>query len=482
MAGAEIWYEYTGDTANPYKYRVWLLFYRDITGIAAPPNPHLCVSSSCYSDFSETMTFSPFTPSPGSDTVLGTNGSILSPYMNECTGSAGGGLSTEVYRYYADVVLPGTCSDWRFGFNESARNSNDNLTSASTFYIDAQLNNILGPNSSPRFNTPAIRSFCVGSQVKWYHSAIDSEGDSLYYELARPFTSGINCPANPTPMFFKTGFSTAQPFPSTNGISLNSFRGILEFEPSQMGIYVVKIKVTEYKLDSTNTWWLHAGSIERDIEMAIVATCDTTILRPTVIPRADSGFAMPTAECNDSVLHLQINNRVQSSSIAPDGTDFALFNSKGNMIPVIAAGTNSAPYTSSIWLKLNDSLWYNDTLRLVSRTGTDMNTLLSTCGFEMDENQAIPVRVRNCTTDVQITELRFEPMALYPNPSEDVLNVEFANASGSRYVQVLNMHGQILMQVEAGNRNNKVSVADLPAGLYLLRNSESHTSRIFEKL
>ncbi|MDZ7845489.1 MAG: hypothetical protein U5L96_01185 [Owenweeksia sp.] len=273
MAGGEIWYEYTGDANNPYKYRVWLQFYRDVTGIAAPMNEEISVKSSCFPDQCVNLIYAPFTLEPGSDTAYGSvAGSILTPDLEECVDVNSGGtfVQTEVYRFYADVTLDGTCHDWTFGFNENARNPNSNLTGAGTFYIEAQLNNTLGPNSGPVFVNPAAKSFCVGSPFVWSQAAVEPDGDSLYFDFGSPLTSADACPTNPNPMQFAAGYSKTQPMVTSSGISINHGKGTFRFTPSQPEVDVINVTVTEYRWDSLSGQYLVNGTSVRDLQVPIM--------------------------------------------------------------------------------------------------------------------------------------------------------------------------------------------------------------------
>lgn len=119
-AGGEIWYEYAGNAQFPHRYNVYLMLYRDVSGIAAPANAPICIRSGCFTTINKTATKLPFVLQPGSDTTMGTSGSIITPELTDCINlnSPGTMVITEAHRYYTQVDLPGPCGYYIFLFTK----------------------------------------------------------------------------------------------------------------------------------------------------------------------------------------------------------------------------------------------------------------------------------------------------------------------------------------------------------------------------
>lgn len=113
------------------------------------------------------------------------------------------------------------------------------------------------PNSDPVFKLFPPLYLCVGQRFEFDHSATDLDGDSLVYSFYRPY-DGFNgagtavAPAyvNNYPTFtqinYLPGYSLSDPL-GASGISINTQTGFLTGLPTQIGQYVVGIKVTEYR-------------------------------------------------------------------------------------------------------------------------------------------------------------------------------------------------------------------------------------------
>ncbi len=68
---------------------------------------------------------------------------------------------------------------------------------------------------------------------------------------------------------------------------------------------------------------------------------------------------------------------------------------------------------------------------------------------------------------------------VYPNPVNNILNIELKNAKGG-YVEILNITGQTIKTTKIDNTNNVIiEVSDLSKGVYLCRyNNEEKTKTI----
>ncbi len=74
----------------------------------------------------------------------------------------------------------------------------------------------------------------------------------------------------------------------------------------------------------------------------------------------------------------------------------------------------------------------------------------------------VPTAVQNVSAEVLA-------MNLYPNPSDNVINVALENASrGNIRFEIVNMAGQRLNTIDATGTTTPINVADLPAGIYML--------------
>ena len=113
-------------------------------------------------------------------------------------------------------------------------------------------------NSSPEFISSPPLALCIGDQLNLNQSALDPDGDSLVYSLTTPFHgAGNGDPGNPAPtetspppfslIPWEIGYSENYPMDSNPAIEINSLSGIITGSPSQEGMYVIGIKVSEYR-------------------------------------------------------------------------------------------------------------------------------------------------------------------------------------------------------------------------------------------
>ncbi len=123
-------------------------------------------------------------------------------------------------------------------------------------------------NTQPEINMPLSFSACPGLEVEVPFFPFDADGDSLAFEICIPLEGGgllgtgdfpgdpTACdgvapdPACPPPYFPLTladGFDLTNPFPTVDGIQIDSDIGIISFTPSTQGIFIYGLCVTEYR-------------------------------------------------------------------------------------------------------------------------------------------------------------------------------------------------------------------------------------------
>lgn len=435
LAGGEIWYEYAGTPTHPNRYDVYVIIYRDLSGVSMCPGycpATICVSSSCFGDQSYTAPLLPFTIQPGSDTVAGSfPGSIKTPELTDCVNQNSSNMVyTEAYRFYTQIDLPGTCSDITFSYAESARNSSSNLVGQGYFHLEAKLNNTLGHNSSPKFLNPAAKAFCVGTPFVWSQAAIEPDGDSIYYDFGQPL--GGSC-YNPTNINFQNGYTIQDPMTTVNGISFDHAKGTLKFTAAQSEVDVINITVTEYRYSTTFGQWLVVGSSVRDLQVPIVSSGDCraaaqngpqfssgqypneplkmdslrgfgidTITNPSTYDPATGQWIVdiPVIDytCFSDMISISFDDGIFCETVDPSGTDFRLIGPDSIPRPVVGTVDNCRPdlVTKNIDLVLHKPLDVNGDYLLVIKNGDDGNTLTNKCGFPLDPFYLIIIRVADC--------------------------------------------------------------------------------------
>ena len=114
------------------------------------------------------------------------------------------------YRYNGFATLPQACEDWTFSYrledNETRSETITNLVNPDFYsiYVEAQLNNTIGCNSSPTFNSLPVAYFCQQNST-FTLGTTENDGDELVFSLVQPLDNVIS----PIPYFF--GFSIEQP-------------------------------------------------------------------------------------------------------------------------------------------------------------------------------------------------------------------------------------------------------------------------------
>lgn len=247
--GADLTYECLG--GNTYKVR--LSFYRDCIGILAPANVYVNIrSASCGQTLGVTCN-----PIPGT----GQEVNYLCPTATStCNGGTFTGIQEWVYE--GIVTLPMQCTDWQFSYSLCCRNAAINTISSpgsNTFYIYANLNNVITPcNSSPTFTNKPVPFACLGQQLCFNHGATDADGDSLVYSLVNPKQTVSNDVSYINP------YNAANPLTTAGAIQFNTQTGDICFTPTQLQVTVMAVLVQEYRNG------VLIGYVVRDIQITVL--------------------------------------------------------------------------------------------------------------------------------------------------------------------------------------------------------------------
>lgn len=191
-------------------------------------------------------------------------------------------VCVEQATYTAQVSLPPIVGGYYMTFQRCCRNGSlGNITNplgtGTTLYIEFPDPSDANCNSSPVFNLYPPTVICNNDTFQFDHSATDSDGDSLVYEICQPYNfdpgpfgpspseAAPRYPMPPTPYrydyvgtktgTYKSGYTYQQPLGAAANMQIDPNTGFLTLTPTDTGQFVVAICVSEYRngiLLSTN--------------------------------------------------------------------------------------------------------------------------------------------------------------------------------------------------------------------------------------
>ncbi len=478
FAGGEIYYEYIGDsTGINFQYFVQAFLYFEIrNGVAGPPSAAtICVHSSCFSSFSQNLQVN---PPPSHLAHPNFSNAYAVPREFRCLDPLDSAyVNTGVVRYEGVITLSGKCADYVIAYNSCCRNSAiSNLQNASTqgIFVSAALNNTLGSNSSPRFALAPLFNTCKGGSVELVQTVAEAEGDSVFFQNGvpqDPNNASCNSIVGPssTDIAYASGYSINSPVSSSTGVNLNTRTGLLTFTPTQTEVVALRTTVSEFRYDTAAQQWVQVGEINREFQMAIGDSCRKDV-REVKLRHVVDSLQYRELFCGDSLLVFKTSGFFKRESLAPNATDFAIIDGGGRLLPVVSATVPTGgvqEFAQFVQLRLFQNIYYDDTLRLVSRVGNDQNTLVNACGFELAEFDTLFFFVRDCQTGFSLVEDAALSFRLFPNPAQDVLNIEFKNAA-KKTVRISNAAGQIFHQQTIRQTRAEIATENLPNGMYFL--------------
>lgn len=245
IVGGELNYECLGN--NNYKIR--LKIYRDcLTGVAPFDNPaYMSVfdgSGNLVNTF--TINFPGATPVPG--------------LINNPCFTAPTNICVEEGIYETTINLPPNSNGYHLAYQRCCRNNTilniiDPQNSGATYTAFIPPSSTVVCNSNPVFNEFPPVFLCLGAPLVFDHSASDSDGDSLVYEICDPFLGAT--PFDPMPFQTSTPpfsfvnwappYNSSYPMSTIPPLNIDPQTGLLTGTPNMVGQWVIGICVKEYR-------------------------------------------------------------------------------------------------------------------------------------------------------------------------------------------------------------------------------------------
>ncbi len=279
LLGGELGYTYISTTGNVYTYKVTLSFFADCAsnfpggayaalGIATPQirlyNGATLVTSQnlAINNALSDIEITPVCPDEAGNTTC-------SNVNNPIPG-------IRIFVYEGIFTLTGESTDWKFAFagqisttpatNAGRSNiiGNANINGGSSLmYLEAKLNNTVGPNSTPLFSSLPTPFFCVNKHQNYSLGAIDPDGDDMTFGLVPAMETAT------TNITYYTPYTAVNPLPTLPGdYAFNGTNGQMTFTPSLVLNCVVVNAVNEYRNG------VLVGTSMREMTFVILDNCN----------------------------------------------------------------------------------------------------------------------------------------------------------------------------------------------------------------
>jgi gliding motility-associated-like protein len=412
VAGGSITYRNVG----PNQYTVRLTLFRDCGGANIPP----------FTTATQTVWYRngcggapvPFTV----NWLPGTGFEVPTPCVDDpstCSGGSRYGILR--FDWEGTVTLPfntttPTCNEWWFSWGSSAtnanighccRNTNQTLGGGlgqANFFIDSYLNNNFTPgNNSAYYGSFEVPAYCVNEPVVVRLDVAEDDADSLTFGLV-PALQAWNTPAP-----YAAGRTPAVPAAVLNNIiNIDSTNGNISFFSLQSQTAVFVMRVSEYRNGTL------IGYVNLDVQVltGVGRFCDN--VQPGF--RFDT-VAVNCGTWNDLEMTVDLRSRIQCNTVSTDASEFRLYSNDGQLVQLKSAtplNCDAQDRTLAVRLELARPLDENGAYYLVSRNGTDGNTLGNQCDKFMATFDTMAIIVTGCP------EYR-KPMTI-TNVSVDTLN------------------------------------------------------------
>lgn len=234
-------------------YQVVVTVYRDCSGVQPATSILVDVTSNCGTT---TLTC---------DTVAELSAVEVSQLCPSVSSTCAGGSlpGVQMWTYVGNITIQPGCGLYTFSYTDCCRNTSNNLVDPAPpslgFGVQATLNsNLVSCDDAPTFTSLPVPYFCLNQSVNYSHGAVDTDGDSLVYTLTTPLDDlgGLQT--------YQGTYSATSPMPTNGGFGFDPLSGQMTFVPTQQGVYVVDVLVSEYRNG------VLIGTTMRDIQIVII--------------------------------------------------------------------------------------------------------------------------------------------------------------------------------------------------------------------
>jgi hypothetical protein len=117
---------------------------------------------------------------------------------------------------------------------------------------------------------------------------------------------------------------------------------------------------------------------------------------------------------------------------------------------------------------------FNSINNLFNRNQYDVQTIR-----QWYANDNFPSCDPQVTAGIADSQPEINELRLYPNPSSDLIYIDYKALSKAVTIEIYDVRGQLLKNIKMNNQStNVISVSDLSSGLYLLKVNDGKNTKI----
>lgn len=262
IMGGTLGYTYKGRNGNKEVYTVVLELYSDCKAPFPGPSPMQVPARVYVFNRNGTYTYQSLRYMGGETDVT----PLCPDEAGNSSCSNPSSILPGVYKYVYenDFELEGVDENWVFAFfgvgptdllaHYSVLGLNAETVSwatgdpvSSVLYLEARLNNTMGPNSSPQFTSPPVPFLCINKLAYYSPGAIDPDLDQLQFKLSPSWKVSNNASRHDSISYYPP-FTSVRPVPCGPGnFNFNPANGQMVLTPHNDSNSFVNIEISEYK-------------------------------------------------------------------------------------------------------------------------------------------------------------------------------------------------------------------------------------------
>ncbi len=381
---------------------------------------------------------------------------ICPSVQSTCQGGSYPGYERHIYK--TRVVLT-QCAEWNFYHNLlCCRNTNVNLTST-TSSVAAKLNSQhVSHNNGPELAEFKVPTICAGKPSTLSFAAHDADGDQLRYRFVCGYSS------YPMANMFSGTYTCTSPIP---GIQMDSTNGLVNVVGLVSGNFVFVVEVAD--LDSNG---VVKSTMIYDIQVTVV-NCTNN---PPAFTSNIANYGGSATQVDTITIDINPGENFAFDVFAmdPDTVDsLSAFTDYDDLFP---GGFSTI---TAVGDSVHTRIVHNGMNLVKGNYHFTITVSDNACPLILAAAKSFHLNVSK--TNVSMVEHAQGFMfKAYPNPAEDILNLEFD--SRPREVKLSSIDGKVLMLEHNLDEKTGLDISQIPAGIYFLEANALDGQKVIRKV
>lgn len=316
---------------------------------------------------------------------------------------------------------------------------------------------------------------CVGQTRHFQPIIHNPDRDSIFIKWDRPqiYSTQSSLPFQLQFHNFSFPYTASAPMASF-GLSIDT--STISFTGYSEGLYTLPLLVEEWTRKSGAIWGRKLKSTTyRQQAIYLSDSCYYSQQNFKVFEKDSLNL-----KCSDRVIHIPLHKKILASSINRDGSDFKFSNTNGFPIVVNKVDYDATQlFVDEVFIHLR--FFFDGIYRAYIVSGSDANTIINECGYELQESELLKLYLSSCPNEVSLGQNEYQTLiSVFPNPIANQFKI--THQGSLKNLKMFDGTGAEVSVECTVSPNTTTITGNFKPGVYLVLLQLNDGSRVTKKL